>query len=429
MPLVSSSYQPRASQIALHNRPQRFKVDVVHRRFGKTVYAINELIKTALTCPHMEPRVYYSCPFRKQAKRNAWPYVKQYTKGIPGMRYNATDLLATFPNGAQLELIGADNPDSFRGTYADQFVFDETAQIHPDMWTEVVRPVLSDRKGGAIFLGTPKGKFNLFYDMYTLAIDRDPDKWARCLLTADDTGIIEAEELGDLRAEMTRDGDEAKFMQEYFCSWTASIKGAYYGKLIHTAEREGRIGKVPHDPALPVTTGWDLGMRDATAIWFLQFVGQEIRAIDYKEYTGTGLPEIIKDLKNLPYNYDGYIGPHDLKVRELGTGVSRLQTASSLGVAFKVAKNLPIIDGIDAVRTMIPKMWFDEQKCRKGISALSMYHSDYDEVNRIYSLSPVHDWSEHGASALRYIAVAMRGGNQKRHRAAINYDMLDRAAI
>ena len=429
MAQVISNYRPRPPQIALHQRTQRFLVDVLHRRFGKTVYAINKLIQDALCCEYPEPRVYYACPLLKQAKRNAWPYVKLYTQAIPGMRYNNSDLVATFPNGATMELIGADRPDSFRGTYADSFCFDETAQIHPDMWSEVVRPVLADRFGKCHFIGTPKGKFNLFYDMFAQAGELDPAKWARCLLTVDDTGIIDPAEVEDMRREMTRDGDEAKFMQEMYCSWSASIKGAYYGKLMHTAEREGRVGRVPHDPSLPVDTAWDLGMRDATAIWFIQRAGQEIRAIDYREYFGTGLPAIINDLRKLPYNYDLFIGPHDLKVRELGSGQSRLETAARLGVKFHVAKNMPVIDGIDAVRNIIPKMWFDEERCRKGISALSMYHSDYDEQARVYSLQPVHDWSEHGASALRYYAIAMKGGSWSKHRQQLNYDMLNRATV
>ncbi len=433
MTRITSSYRPRPAQIALHKRNERFQVDVLHRRFGKTVYAINKCLQVALTCPLPEPRVYYACPLLKQAKRNAWPYIKKYFGEIPGARFNNQDYMVTLPhNGATLEVIGADRPDSFRGTYADHFCFDETAQIHPDMWSEVVRPALSDRKGSAHFIGTPKGKFNLFYDMWEMPADPDnpnPQDWTRCLLTAHDTNHIDRAELEALRFEMTRDGDEAKFMQEYFCSWTASIKGAYYGKLMHTAQQEGRIGRVPYDPALPVETAWDLGMRDSTAIWFIQRAGAEIRVIDYREYFGSGLPAIFAELKKLPYNLDTYIGPHDLKVRELGSGQSRLEIAAKLGVRFNVAKNIPIIDGIDSVRAMLNKCWFDEGKCRKGISALSMYHSDYDEKNRVYSISPVHDWSSHAADAFRYYAVAMQGGSWKKHNQVANYDMLNRAAV
>lgn len=423
---INSIYQPRPQQTALHLRTERFLVDVIHRRFGKTVYAINNGIMRMFGCGRDNARFHYVAPYHKQVKKLAWDYAKQFTANIPGARPNNSELKIDFPQGHRIQLLGADNPDAERGQYSDHVVFDETAQIAPVMWREVFRPMLSDRKGSAHFIGTPKGSFNLFYDLYQQAANLEG--WGRVMLNVYQTGVLDPEEVEACRREMMEDDDEAAFEQEYLCSWNASIKGAFYGKRLAAMRSEGRIGRVPHDPTLPVITAWDLGMRDSTAIWFMQICGAEVRAIDYVEYQNTGLPEIIRLISKKPYNYETNIGPHDLKVREFGSGVSRIETALKLGVHFQVAKNIPLMDGIDATRSMLDKMLIDEVKCKQGISALSMYRSEYDEIKRVTSSAPVHDWAEHGASALRYFAVAMSGGNYRRDRGALNYDLLDRMA-
>ncbi len=420
---VNSVYRPRPQQTALHQRTERFIVDVLHRRFGKTVYAINQGIFKGIACTLPNPRVHYCAPFRNQAKSVAWDYLKMFTENIPGMKYNISELRAGFPSGLRFQLMGADKPDVFRGQYSDHFIFDETAQISPRMWTQVVRPALSDRKGSAHFIGTPMGKFNLFGDVWEMAAN-EPD-WARCLMTVADTGLIDADELEAARRQMS----DEDFQQEFYCSWSAAIRGAYYGKEMATAETEGRIGRVPYDSALPVITAWDLGWDDSTAIWFLQTLGGEVRAIDYEEYSQTSLPEIIKELRNKPYVYDGHIGPHDLRVHELGSGQTRLEIAMNLGVHFQVAKNISIGDGIDSTRNMIKRMWFDAEKCKHGIEALRMYRSEVKDVERVLKKTPLHDWASHAADSLRYFAVGMSGGQSKIYGRGINYDLLDRLAV
>jgi hypothetical protein len=395
---ITIPYHPRTLQKKLHDEMQRFNVIVCHRRFGKTVFAINELIKKALTTTLKKPRVAYICPLHKQAKTVAWDYVKEFTRVIPGMEYNEAELRADFPNSARLQLFGADNPDALRGIYLDQVVLDEYSQMSPKAWSEVIRPALADREGSAIFIGTPMG-MNNFYQRYSDAVSLDG--WYRVIYKASETGIIKAGELEAARREMSPE----EYEQEFECSWSAAIKGAYYGKLMQLAEEDSRIGKVPYDPLLQVITSWDLGISDATAIWFWQVTGAEIRAIDYEEYQGMGLPDIIKRLKDKPYIYKQHIGPHDIKVREFGSGKSRIESALDLGIRFDIAPNQSVADGINAVRGIIPRTWFDAEKCKHGIESLKQYRTEYNDKRGTFRLNPLHDWSSHAADSVRYFAI------------------------
>jgi phage terminase large subunit len=288
------SIELRPQQIEIWDQLERFSVLNLHRRFGKTILAICKLIHDVQECKHPNPRGHYFAPFLKQARNIAWDYLRIITSPMPGMAYNKSELTATFPSGAKIFLYGADNPDSFRGGYSDSVVLDEVAQMSPRIWGEVVRPALADRKGKALFIGTPFGKQNLFYELYERASDLP--NWFNATRTADKTGVIDADELEQLRREMTVE----EFDQELMCSWSAQVRGAYYGKEIAEAEDQARVGNVPYDESLPVHTAWDLGMADSTAIWFIQQVAGEVRAIDYVEYTGMGLPQIIKELHKKP---------------------------------------------------------------------------------------------------------------------------------
>lgn len=416
--------QLRAQQIELWNDLERFSVLVLHRRFGKTVLAICKLIDDMQECTHPYPRGHYFAPFRNQAKSIAWQYLQILTQALPGMKFNSTELIAKFPSGATIQLFGADRPDAFRGQYSDSCVLDEVSQFPRRMWGEVIRPALADRKGNALFIGTPFGRHNLFHELFEKAADLP--NWYSKMWTAEETGIIDADELVQLKREMS----QSEYEQEMLCRWDAAVKGAYYGRQITDAELDGRIRSVPWDPALPVTTAWDLGMNDSTAIWFLQGLGSEIRAIDYQEFQYTGLPEIVRELRKKPYDYQTHIAPHDIRVCELGTGVSRYETAMKLGLTFQVCKNIKVMDGIDAVRNMIPKMWFDESNCQLGLDALRMYRTEYDEKRGIHSLKPLHDWASNGADSLRYFAVGSLGGNlSSPFQTKIDYTQLNRGTI
>jgi len=391
-------YTPRVLQAKLHNELARFNVVVCHRRFGKTVFAINQMIKSAiqdLQLGKKAPRYAYLAPLFKQAKTVAWDELKRLLYDFPDVKFNEAELRADFM-GARIQLYGADNPDTLRGIYLDGVILDEYAQMNPKMYSEVIRPALSDRKGWGIFIGTPKGK-NEFYDIYHTA--KEKKGWKRFLFKASETGILDDEELEMAQQDMA----ESEFEQEYECSWSAALRGAYYAKELEAAYDEQRIGKVPYDPSKQVITAWDLGVSDSTSIWFAQYDGKAINLIDYYENSGEGLPHYIDLLNQKGYNYGAHIAPHDIVVREFSTGKSRKDLAYNLGIEFQVAPKLKVMDGIDTVRTTLNRCWFDETKCQKGIDALLQYRSSYDDKKKIWSQKPVHDWTSHASDSFRYL--------------------------
>ncbi len=349
-----------------------------------------------------------------------WDYLKMYTRSIPGTTFNEQELRADLPGGRRIFIAGADNPDAHRGIYLDGVVLDEYAQMNPLIWSEVVRAALSDRKGFCIFIGTPRGRNN-FYDMYQLAKE-NPD-WYTEVFKASETGLIDPEELKALKAEM---GEDA-YNQEFECSFDAAVKGTYYGTQMADLHARQRITKVPYDPALGVITAWDLGIGDSTAIWFVQRLFKEIRIIDYQEYEGQGIPQIIRDLKSRDYVYTTHILPHDAAARELGTGKSRVEVMRNLGVIADVMPRLKVDDGIQAARNLLPLCWFDEEKAHQGIECLREYRREWDPVLNMFKSKPLHNKYSHGADAFRMLAIGIdkeRPLNQpeRRDRAVMDYD-------
>jgi phage terminase large subunit len=408
-------YTPRPLQKVLHAalESHRFSVAVCHRRFGKTVLAVNQLIKCALLCQLPRPRYAYIAPFRNQAKDIAWNYLKHYTAVIPDVQVNETELRVDLPTGASIRIYGADNEDALRGIYLDGVVLDEYGLMSTTIWGEVLRPLLSDRQGWAFFIGTPNGR-NQFYELIHgnsewIGAKQDP-AWFYTEYRASESGVLPQAELDDARRTMTTD----QYLQEYECSFEAAIKGAVFARELQQARESGRITRVAHEPLLAVDTAWDLGMDDATAIWFSQSVpGGEIRLLGYYENRGLGLNHYVGILRDTAvkwgFVYGDHFLPHDVEVKELGTGVSRLETLRSLGLnaAITVAK-MPLSDGISATRMLLPKCWFNETACVKGLDALRNYRWRPDTANPTSDSQPVHDWASHGADALRTLACAPR---------------------
>jgi hypothetical protein len=412
---VTSPYLMREEFRPLHKRKTRWFACVAHRRAGKTVACVNELIIGATKCRRRNPRFAYVAPRLNQAKDIAWTYLKEYTDFIPSRNVNESELWIELPGGKRLRIFGADNPDRLRGQYFDGVVLDEYADMDPTMWSQVIRPALSDRGGWACFIGTPKGK-NGFWRLWTEA-EANPD-WTRLMLKASETGLIDAHELADARKAMSDD----EYAQEYECSFEAAVRGAYYCKEMEAAEAADppRITSVPHDPRLLVHTAWDLGVADSTVIWFIQCVGGETRVIDVLKGEGVGLDWYAERLQERKWIWGNHYLPHDVEVRELGTGKSRREVLEELGIEATVCPNLPIEDGIQAVRMLLPTCWFDKVKCAPGIEALRMYRREYDEKRQEFRTRPLHDWTSHYADALRYFAVGhsnrpgARGGPRKR---------------
>jgi len=391
---------------------RRFNVLVMHRRFGKTILAINEIVDQALHNSHKNPQYAYIAPTYSQAKKIAWEALKEYTKMLPGVEYHETELKCTLHRAQHgdkitIYLFGAENPDNLRGMYLDGVVLDETADIHPELWTKVLRPALSDRTGWCIFVGTPKGQ-NWFYELYQYAKQgaegEQPKDWYHALFKASETGVIPIEELEAAKAIMSPE----EYDQEYECSFAAALVGAYYGRELEKAEEAKRITSVPYDPALPVITAWDLGMDDATVIWLVQVHGKQIRLIGYIEESGAGLDFYVKKLHDLGYMYEEHLLPHDVAVRELGTGKSRLESLKALGLKnITVVPKLSIEDGINAVRMLLARCWFDGVACLRGVNALKNYQRKWDSRNKVFQQRPLHDWSSHGADGFRTLAVGL----------------------
>lgn len=403
-------YEPRSQFYPLHQSTKRWGITVAHRRAGKTVACVNKLIRRALECRLLEPRMAYCAPTYSQAKDVAWSYLRRFTEVIPNVSVHETELRVDLPTGARIRLYGLDNYDRLRGGYLDGVVLDEYGDSDPRAWQEVIRPALSDRQGWADFIGTPRGR-NHFSDLWDAA--GQDDSWFRLMLRASETGLLPEAELQDARKAMS----EEQYAAEYECSFAAGVVGAYYGREMEAAEREKRITSVPWEPTLSVHTAWDLGIGDSTAIWAVQLAGREVRVIDYIESSGVGIDWYIRELGKRSWTWGEHILPHDAEVKELGTGKSRLEVMHSLGL--QKTRVLPvqrIEDGINASRMLLPLCHFDRTKCARGIAALQNYRRAWDDKRQVYHDRPLHDWSSHGADAFRYMALADLRAPAKPHK-------------
>jgi phage terminase large subunit len=406
MTIITIPYAPRWYQQPIHEDPARFQVVVAHRRAGKTVALVNHGIRGCLTATHPRAQFAYVAPTYKMAKRIAWDYLKQYSAPVPGFRSNMSELTGYYPNGSRLMLLGADRIHDLRGIYLMGVVLDEYALMHPRLFTEVILPALMDHGGWAILAGTPLGA-NQLKRAYVAAKDGLAD-WSAHMLRASTTKAISERDLKVASDNMTPE----EYAQEFECSFDAVIKGAVYGREIAAAEAQGRVCDVAFDPALQLIAACDLGMRDAFAVWLLQehFVGGQVRAIDYREFHNMGLPQVQRELAAFGYNPQRWIFPHDIAVREQGTGRSRIEVAREIGMNPDKSNDMSRADGIEAVRSVIPLMVFDRKRCGVvALDAMRQYRYEHDDFLNISSKEPVHDWTSHCADALRTYATARSG--------------------
>jgi phage terminase large subunit len=407
--LVKIPYKPRPLQREFHNLAARFSVAVCHRRFGKTVMAINWLLREILTSEHPRAQGAYIAPTYGAAKRIAWVMLRDYAGIIPGVKFNEAELRCDLPDGRRIWLLGAENPDSLRGMRLDAACLDEYADMNSRLFPEIVRPALSDfGTGKCLWIGTPRGE-NQFKEIYDVAIremENGNPEWFAMRFPASETGVLAQKELDAAAATM----DPSQYEQEFEVSWSAALVGAYYAKQLDSADLANRITRVPWEPNLPVTTSWDLGIADSTAIWFIQVLPREnaIRVIDYYEESGEGLHHYIKILKERPYTYGRHLFPHDVMVRELGSGNSRYEILQSLGIRPTVIPKLTVADGIEAVRASLPRCFFDRSNCFVGLKALRHYHRQYNDRTNDWKDRPNHDWSSHACDSFRYLCVGLR---------------------
>lgn len=402
--VVKIPYTPREAFLPYHESKHRFSLTIAHRRAGKTVARINKLIKCAVTETKLNPRFAYITPFFVQAKDIAWAYIKHFTAPIPGMKYNESELSATFPhNNAVIRLYGAENAERMRGLYFDGVVADEAQGILKSVLSTVILPALADRQGWLDVSGTPRGWQNLLGELFKMA-KNDPD-WFCQVLKASDTNIIPKDELKRQRQLMS----DNEYEQEFECSFDAAVTGAVYGKQIARAIVEGRVKPGVYDPDHKVNTAWDLGFDDATSMWFWQQIGNETRLIDYYENAGHGIEHYVGVLKDKPYRYGKHYVPHDAANKLLAAGGrSIVMQASALGVEMDVVPATSMMNNIEAARKLLETCWFDEEKTKAGLHCLMEYHFPWDEERQTYRDKPLHNFASHAADAFEIIGQVAR---------------------
>jgi phage terminase large subunit len=405
---ITIPYRVRGPFADFHKRKERWACLVAHRRAGKTVACINDLIRRAFVDDKVNGRYAYIAPYYSQAKSIAWDYLLRYTEEVR-VNANASELWVELLNGARIRLFGADNPDALRGLYLDGVILDEVADMRPRVWGEIIRPLLADREGWAVFIGTPKGH-NFFYEIWKTA--NASDSWFATSIKASTSGLIKAEELKDASQGMTDD----QYEQEFECSFEAAILGAYYGKELKTLEDQGRLTKVAYDRSLPVFTAWDLGYHDDTAIFFYQVTHSEIHVIDYFSGSGLAVHDYANAVLSKGYKYERHYLPHDARAKTLASGGKSIieQLASYLTISkLAIVPSLSVQDGIQAARLMMPRVWFDKENCETAVELLKQYQREWDEDKKAFRDKPRHDNTSHCADAFRMMAVAWRENKPK----------------
>ena len=398
---IELEYAPRSVFEDFHERTKRWAVVVAHRRCGKTVACINDLIYRALTEDKENARYAYIAPYYAQAKSIAWDYLQRFSKPVMA-KSNQSELWVELINGSRIKLFGADNPDALRGLYLDGVVLDEYADMRPRIWGEIIRPLLADRLGWATFIGTPKGH-NGFYDVYENA--SKSDNWFVKTLRASQTRLLPNSELKDAFNAMTED----QYLQEFECSFEAAIIGAYYGKEMRVLTDAGRLTKVEYDPMFPVHTAWDLGYSDDTAIWWYQVIHGELRVLEYHSSNGQPIAYYTGLIQSKNYHYGTHYLPHDARAKTLASGGKSIieQISNKIPLeSLKIVPSLSLQDGIQASRLALMRAWFDAEKCQDGIECLRQYQREYDEDKKMFRDKPRHDWTSHGADAWRMLSIA-----------------------
>lgn len=451
------NYEPRNYQLPVwrhmeRNTPGLRAACEWHRRAGKDLFGLNLAVVKA------QERIgtyWHVLPTYKQGKNIVWNGFtkegRQFLDYIPEeliANRNNTELRITFKNGSIYQIVGTDNINSLVGTNPVGVIMSEYSLHDPAAW-DYLRPILSENGGWALFIYTLRGK-NHGYKMGQTAKKLQSsgnDLWFYEKLVAgnngtkrpDGTPVISDEAI---QAERESGMPEELILQEYYCSADAPLVGAYYSTQMRWLEQQlsktlvdahgnpisDRFGRhVTWDPRLPVDTWWDIGYDDSTTIWFAQHHYQEVRLIDYYENSGESMAHYIKHCKSLPYNYGLALAPHDIKVHEYTTGVTRIQAAADLGWKFKTVPKHMVEDGIEATRAMLPRCWFNDEKCERGIAALREYQKEWNEELKVFRSNPLHNWASHGADAFRVGAWGTKGYRpikKRKHRTEDNYDVL-----
>ena len=402
---IALDYEPRDHFLAFHQRTERWGCLVCHRRAGKTVACVYEAVIRALYTPKKNARYAYIAPYYKQAKDVAWQYLKEATQRI-AIDTRESELRVILPNGAWITLYGADNPDALRGIYLDGVILDEYGDCRPSLWAEVVLPTLADRRGWAVFIGTPKGK-NHFWDVSQRALK---DKaWFHMELKASDSGLLSQEDLDEMRAQM----EQAQYDQEFECDFTAAVLGTYYADIIQSIEQRGQA-HLPdvYTPNKPVYVAADLGFSDSTAFWFFQDHGDTVDLVDYEEHQGQALDFYVNLLRDKPYPIERLFLPHDAKQKTLQTGRGTVEQLQAAGFRCEIVPRLSVQQGIDAARLILPSCRFSTA-ADAGLEALRAYKREFNQLTKAFQDKPAHDWAADGADGFRYLSLVAHQKNAK----------------
>lgn len=410
--MIKLPYEPREQFIPFHQRNTRYALMVCHRRAGKTVACVNELVIRGLHTKKKNARFAYVAPFRQQAKEIAWTYLKEATNDIRVEKPRESELRVKLPNDVWITLYGADNPDALRGLYFDGIILDEFGDMKPSLMGEVILPCLADRQGWLSIIGTAKGR-NQFYK-YKQEAETNP-KWYFKSLKASESKIIPDSELEILAETMTED----QYEQEMECSFDAALQGTYFADAINRIGKKGQLiyGESLYDPEQKVHVAADVGFRDSTAWWFWQPRADGIAVIDYYEANGKHVDHYLEVLKERGYEYHEIWLPHDAKAKTLATRRSTVEQfqvpalvrpdlyGGDVVLPVRMVPKLAVQHGIDAARMMLDKCWFDMDRCEQGIDALRSYRRQWHEHSQSYSDKPLHDWASNGADGFRYLSL------------------------
>jgi phage terminase large subunit len=405
-------------------------IEIAHRRWGKDDVALHWTAVSAM----QRPAVYWHMlPEASQARKAIWTAVNPKTgkrrmdEAFPHDIREQTlenEMMIRFKNGSLWQVLGSDNYESLVGTPPAGIVFSEWAMAVPASWAYLA-PILAENEGWALFITTPRGRNHA---QKTLQLAQSDPRWFAEISTVTDTGAISLETVEDQRRQYHQifgeDEGDSLIQQEYFCSFEAAVQGAYYGRQITAAETEGRICKLDVDKDLPVHSAWDIGVADATAIWCFQKNGPDLHVVDYYEANGQGVAHYVDWLKQRGYRGNIFV-PHDAKVKEWGSGKTRIETMKTLwGKYPHVVRSVSLQDGIHAARETLRTAKFDATRCHKGLEALRNYKTEWDAEARVYKKTPAHDWSSHGADAWRYLSLQLRDPMPKSEQPFVSNELI-----
>lgn len=402
------NFEPRDYQLPLFEAIDsgiKRAVLVIHRRGGKDICCWNLMLKMAY---EEKGNYFYIFPTYSQARKSFWDNITEDGKSfldycpnkIIKKRLN-NEMKLYLNNGSIIQIVGSDSPDALRGSNPRGVVLSEFAYQNPTIWIAILDPILEKNNGWAIFNSTPQGK-NYFYTLFNHARD-NPGMWYSAHITIEDTKLIDPK---SLEVKISQGISEEMIQQEYFCSFDVGKLGAYFSKQIKKAYDENRIGRVVYDPNILVYTAWDLGISDAMAIVFFQKKGNDIYIIDHYENNNFPLNHYIEILRSKPYWYGTHYIPHDGKKRELATGSTFYQVANESGYKFSLIENkLTVLEGIEKMRGIFPRIFIDEGKCSRLIECLLEYHAEWDDTLKVFRNRPLHNWASNSVDAFRYACL------------------------